>query len=126
MATRWTLLTIDGISFEEWAARSIEMSLEPIGQAADMRRDCLGELVDVALPLFRKYKVSISCTDFAAPELTDVWPGKFVTIECVRGLGVTNDTAGEQLVIDCLVTSWSTSVEDRLADVSWQLDAEQV
>src|SRR5262245_60736652 len=126
MATRWTLLTIDGISFVEWAARSIEMTLEPISQAADMRRDCLGELVDMSLPLFRKYQVSISCEDQAAPVLTDVWPGKFVTIECVKNLGVTNDTAGEQLILQCLVTKWNTSVQDRLADVSWSLEAEEV
>jgi len=121
----WTLLAIDGIPFDDWAARSINMSLQPIDQAADMRRDCLGELVDVALPQFRKYKVSISCTDFAAPELTDVWPGKFVTIECVPGLGVAN-SSDDRLTLQCLVTAWNTEVEDRLADVSWQLDAEEI
>lgn len=126
MPVPWTLLAIDDISFVEWAARSIEMTLTPIDQAADMRRDCLGELVDVALPQFRKYRVEINCTDQAAPDLNDVWPGKFVTITCVPGLGVANDPTGKQLIIDCLVTHWDTDVADRTADISWTLEAEQV
>src|SRR5262245_13539989 len=125
MTVPWTLLSIDGISFVEWAARSINMTLQPIEQSADMRRDCLGELVDVSLPLFRKYRVEISCTDQAAPVLTDVWPGKFVTIHCVRGLGVVNDPP-DDLTLDCLVTAWNTSEAERTADISWSLEAEQV
>jgi len=71
-----TLLAIDNIDFSQYAVRGITMTLEPIGQAASLARDCRGELVDISLAQFRQYKVAITCTDHEAPELVDVWPGQ--------------------------------------------------
>ena len=86
----YTLLAIDGIDFSQYAVRGITMTLTPISQAANLARDCRGGLADISLAQFRQHKVSITCTDHEAPELTDVWPGMDVTITCIPGLGAAN------------------------------------
>jgi hypothetical protein len=123
----YTLLAIDGISFSDYAVRGISMTLTPIDQAKNLARDCRGVLVDISLAQFRQYKVSISCTDFEAPELTDIWPGTDITIQCIPGLGVTNDTDDTVLTILAKVTSWNTSKDEGWngAEVAWVIEAEQ-
>ncbi len=63
------------------------MTLAPIDQAKNVARDCRGQLADISVAQFRQYKVTITCTDHEAPELTDVWPGTDITITCIPGLG---------------------------------------
>ena len=118
-----TLLAIDNIDFSQYAVRGITMTLEPIGQAASLARDCRGELVDISLAQFRQYKVAITCTDHEAPELVDVWPGQDITITCIPGLG--EDITGDPLTILAKVTTWNTSRDEWAAEVAWQLEAEQ-
>ena len=120
----YTLLSIDGIDFSQYAVRGITMTLEPIEQAKNVARDCRGFLADISLEQFRQFKVSITCTDHEAPELTDVWPGQDITITCIPELGVPDTTDG-QLTILAKVTSWSTSRDEWAAEVAWQLEAEQ-
>ena len=120
----WTLLSIDGVTFPDAATRGITMTLEPIEQAKNLARDCRGDLADISLAQFRQYKVSITCKDHEAPELTDVWPGQDVTITCIPGLGVAN-TTGDALIILAKVTSWNTSREEWPAEIAWQLECEQ-
>ena len=120
----YTLLAIDGIDFSQYAVRGITMTLEPIDQAAALARDCRGMLADISLAQFRQYKVSISCTDHEAPQLTGIWPGQDVTIVCIPGLGVPDTTDG-QLTILAKVTAWNTSRDEWAAEVAWQLEAEQ-
>ena len=120
----YTLLDIDGVDFSQYAVRGITMTLEPIDQAASLARDCRGQLADISLAQFRQYKVSISCTDHEAPELTDVWPGMDVTITCIPGLGAAN-TTGDVLTILGKVTAWNTTRDEWAAEVAWQLEAEQ-
>ena len=119
-----TLLAIDDIDFSQYAVRGITMTLEPIDQAKNVARDCRGVLADISLAQFRQYKVSITCTDHEAPELTDIWPGQDVTITCIGGLGAGNQSDAA-LVIPAKVTSWNTSREEWAAEVAWQLEAEQ-
>ncbi len=119
-----TLLSIDDIDFSQWAVRGITMTLEPIEQAANVVRDCRGILADISLAQFRQYKVSISCTDHEAPQLTSIWPGQDVTIVCIPGLGVPDSTDG-QLTILAKVTAWNTSRDEWAAEVAWSLEAEQ-
>jgi hypothetical protein len=120
----YTLLAIDDINFSQYAVRGITMTLQPIDQAAQLARDCRGQLADISVAQFRQYKVSITCTDHEAPELTGVWPGQDVTISCVPGLGVSNG-AGDVLTILAKVTAWNTSRDEWAAEVAWQLEAEQ-
>jgi hypothetical protein len=119
-----TLLSIDGIDFSPWAARGITMTLEPIQQAANLARDCRGELVDISLEQFRQHKVSVTCTDHEAPELSGIWPGQSVTIECIPYLGASN-TTGDVLTLLARVTAWSTSRDEWAAETAWKLEAEQ-
>jgi hypothetical protein len=116
----YTLLAIDGIDFSQYAVRGIIMTLAPIDQAANLARDCRGALADISLAQFRQHKVSITCTDHEAPELTDVWPGTDITITCIPGLGV-----DDVLTILAKVTSWNTSRDEWAAEVAWSLEAEQ-
>jgi hypothetical protein len=121
----YTLLAIDAIDFSDYAVRGITMTLEPIDQAKNLARDCRGTLVDISLAQFRQYKVSITCTDHEAPELTGVWPGQDVTITCIPGLGVSN-TTHDALIIVAKVTTWNTSRDEWGPEgVAWQLEAEQ-
>jgi hypothetical protein len=120
----YTLLDIDGIDFSQYAVRGITMTLEPIEQAANVARDCRGALADISLAQFRQYKVTITCTDHEAPELTGVWPGQDITITCIPGLGAAN-TTGDVLIILAKVTAWNTSRDEWAAEVAWQLEAEQ-
>lgn len=120
----YTLLSIDGIDFSQYAVRGITMTLEPIEQAKNVARDCRGALADISVAQFRQYKVTVTCTDHEVPELTDVWPGQDITITCIPGLGVADTTDG-QLVILAKVTTWNTSRDEWAAEVAWQLEAEQ-
>jgi hypothetical protein len=120
----YTLLAIDGVDFSQYAVRGITMTLTPIDQAANVARDCRGQLADISVAQFRQYKVAISCTDHEAPELTDVWPGMDVTITCIPGLGAANG-AGDVLTILAKVTAWNTSRDEWAAEVAWSLEAEQ-
>jgi hypothetical protein len=119
-----TLLEIDGIDFSPYASRGIVMTLEPITQAANVARDCRGALADISLEQFRQYKVTITCTDHEAPELTGIWPGADVTIVCIPGLGVAN-TTGDVLTILAKVTAWDTSRDEWAAEIAWKLECEQ-
>jgi hypothetical protein len=123
-APAYTLLAIDNIDFSDYAVRGVTMTLAPIDQAANLARDCRGALADISVEQFRQYKVSITCTDHEAPELTDVWPGQDITITCIPGMGAAN-TTGDVLTILAKVTSWNTSRDEWSAEVAWQLEAEQ-
>jgi hypothetical protein len=120
----YTLLSIDAIDFTDAAVRGITMTLEPIDQAANVARDCRGALADISLAQFRQYKVTVTCTDHEAPELTGIWPGQDITISCIPGLGASN-SGGDVLNILAKVTAWNTSRDEWAAEVAWQLEAEQ-
>jgi hypothetical protein len=120
----YTLLAIDGIDFSDYAVRGITLTLEPIDQAKNLARDCRGVLADISVSQFRMYKVSITCTDHEAPELTGIWPGQNITITCIPGIGTGNDSA-DQLTILAKVTTWQTSRDEWASEVQWQLEAEQ-
>lgn len=119
-----TLMSIDGIDFEDWAVRGIKMSLQPIDNG-ELVRDCNGNLRDITIDSHRKYAISISCTDQDAPILTNVWRGKQIELSCIPGLGVDNNTGGT-LTINALVTGWTTNRDEYGASTDWQLDAEQI
>lgn len=74
-------LEISGIAFPPGSDRFISVSVQAIGEAADMRRTVNGQLVNVARSAFRKHAVSISCSDQRPPGLAEIWPGHYV--ECI-------------------------------------------
>jgi hypothetical protein len=118
----YTLISIDAIDFTDYAVRGISMTLTPIDQAKNVARDCLGQLADISLAQFRQHKVTITCTDNDAPELTGIWPGQDITITCLPRMDSTSDAP---LVILAKVISWNTSRDEWNAEIAWQLEAEQ-
>lgn len=122
----YTLLAIDNIDFSDYAVRGITMTLTPIDQAANVARDCRGFLADISVAQFRQFKVTVTCTDHEAPELTDIWPGQDVTITCIPGMGVANTGSDvDVLTILAKVTTWNTSRDEWAAEIAWTLEAEQ-
>jgi hypothetical protein len=119
-----TLLSIDGVDFSQWAVRGLTMTLTPIQQAANLARDCRGELVDISLEQFRQHKISISCSDHEVPELSGIWPGQDIIVTCIPGLGASNGT-DDVLTILCKVTAWDVSRDEWAAEATWKLEAEQ-
>lgn len=117
-----TLLGLDGITYPDWAVRGLTMTLTPIAMG-DLRRDVMGGLNDMTLEQFRKYVVTITCSDQDAPELIDVWKGKIVTVTCLPGLGVGIDTSASDgiLTLVTMVDSWQTSRDEYAAQTSWQM-----
>ena len=118
-----TLLELSGIDLGDYAVRGLQLELAPI-EPGDLERDINGGLHDLTLTAFRKYRLTISCTDQEAPELTDVWRGKPVTVTCLpRALmGVSSGDTGETpLVMSCLVDQWSNAPSEWAHQTSWQL-----
>jgi len=118
----YTLVSISGIDFSDYAVRGIHMTLTPIDQAKNVARDCLGNLIDVSVAQFRQHKITITCTDNDAPVLNGVWPGADITITCLPRMDSISDTP---LVLDCKVTSWNTNRDEWGAEIAWQIEAEQ-
>lgn len=114
-----TLLSIDGIDFSDYSVRGISMKLQPIANG-DLARDVRGVLRDLTLEQFRKYAVSISCTDHEAPTLTDVWKGKVVTVNCIPEIGVISNTDGT-LTLEMMVDDWNTDRNEYQAETVWTL-----
>ena len=83
----YTLMAIDDIDFSQYAVRGITMTLEPIAASAKIERTLNGELIDVSDPAFRKYRVTLTCSDMEVPSLIQVWPGTQLTITCLPDLG---------------------------------------
>jgi hypothetical protein len=81
-----SVLSINGIDLPPFSARGITQSLEPIEQATYMERTIDGELDDLSLPQFRKYRSTIRGVTPHTPALDGVWPGQEVVVDCIKEL----------------------------------------
>jgi len=86
-ANKETLLTITtvsdgGIVLPLYSARGITQTLETIDGAMFQARTVNAELVDLAVPRFRKFKSVISANDQRPPSRDDIWPGRVVAVGC--------------------------------------------
>lgn len=81
-----TILELVGIGVAPYSARGLSQSLQPIGQAASMRRTVNGTLVDLGFEGFHKYQSTISGSDQKPPVCDGIWPGKLVTVKCISEL----------------------------------------
>ena len=82
------LLALSGIGVPPFSVRGATMTLEPIPQAAQLRRTINGALVDVSQPRFRKYLATIRGDDQQAPACDGVWPGRGTEVQCLAELSV--------------------------------------
>lgn len=81
-------LTITG-GIPPFAVRGVTQSLEPINQAAQMRRNMNGTLIDLSDGMgFKKFASSINCEDMTSPAIEGVMPGVIVTVGCIVELCV--------------------------------------
>ena len=81
-----SVLSLSGIGVPPYSARGATQTLEPIDQAAQLRRTVNGALVDLSRSEFRKYRSTISCSDQQPPAVDGLWPGQIVTVGCIAEL----------------------------------------
>lgn len=123
--TAYTLLSISGISIPDNAARACTMTIEPIEGQGQLRRDINGTLDDLSATQFRKHRATVTCTDFAPPDFTDVWEGSSHTVTYTEGIGVSSET-DDTLVQEMRLIKWQVSRGDWSKDTSWSIELEQV
>lgn len=147
-----TILAIDLIALADGAARGLSQTLEPIEQAAQLRRTVNGTLVDVSNPAFRKYRSTIRGRDQLPPALDGVWPGLAVTVQCIAELaflpasGIGSGSEGDMALrpvvagsereegalvfyrpeLSMLVRSVTQETDEWGAAVSWTIELEEV
>ncbi len=126
-----TLLGLFGTDFalSDYSLRGLTASLEPIAQTAQIVRDVNGNALDLSDDNFKKYRVTITCTDQESPGFAElssgglgVWPGSLVTVTLLPHLG-----AASPLVLSMVVVSpWRETMEEYQHSNSWQLELEEV
>lgn len=140
-----TLLTISGLGGFQYQARNLTQTLNLISEATDNERSVNGTLINLANPIFQKYKSKITCTDVDAPPLDGLWPGTEVTVDCAvllcyqtgnpgspgrEGVSGSFYTQGNftfyRPTLNMLVTSFSENWEEWKGDMGWTLDLEEV
>lgn len=143
MTDETTILRLHGIGVPPYSARNLSDNLRPIGQAKQLYRTVNGRLVDFSVPQFRRYAISIACTDQDPPACDGVWPGQQIIIDCVSELCYAESTAGPSREVvpgsertadgfifyrprlTVLVTDFNIGKAEYGASVPWQLDAEE-
>lgn len=143
MSTDTTVLTISGVGVTPYSARGLVQSLEPIGAAVQMRRTVNGELRDISMAQFRKYRSTISGSDQQPPAVGGLWPGQLVTVGCIAELAYQTATGsperpavpGSSRVegdftffrpsLQMRVTAFSMSADEWRAGVQWSLSLEE-
>lgn len=102
----YTLLTLAGIGEAPYAMRGLDMQFEPIEQSGQLLRNINGGFVNLADPMFRKYRITINCTDQRAPPFGGLWAGQKVLLGSAIELGQVS------LSSDRAAVSGSTNTED--------------
>lgn len=115
----WTLLAITGIDLGNYSTRDLQVEVAPIA-LGELARDVNGNLVDMTLESFRKYAVTLTCTDVEAPDLVGVWRGKQVTLSLIPDMGLDEGTDGP-MNLTMMVDSWQSGRRERLAESAWSI-----
>lgn len=142
-----SLLSFVELAIPPYALRGISQSLEPIEQASNLRRTVNAVLKDISSPDFRKYRSTIRCNDQQSPGLDGIWPGQLLTMWSAAELsfeGSTDDTDAfarppvegsireeggftfYRPILSVRVIGYSTELAEWDAEVSWQMDVEEV
>lgn len=138
-----TLLQLTGVGVPPYSARGLTQTLEPIGQASQLRRTVNGALIDVSAPQFRKYRSTITCNDQQAPAVNGIWPGMVVVVDCVATLSyVVGGSADRTIVpgssyvdsgfviyrprLTMRVVSHNQSKDEYGAVTNWNMELEEV
>lgn len=119
MPASWTLLSVNGIDFSDYSTRDLKVDVAPVASGA-LEYDVNGNLVDMTLESFRKYAVTISCTDFESPDLVGVWRGKQVTVTLIPEMGLDEGTDGP-MQLSMMVDSWQSGRHERMSETAWSI-----
>lgn len=140
-----TLLTMSGPGVPPYSARGLTQSLDPIDFASQTRRTINGNLKDLSVSQFRKYKSKISGKDQLPPACAGVWPGQLVSVECISELcyatggtfstpertavagstRVEGDFTFYRPVLEMRVIQFSIETDEWGAQVGWSMDLEE-
>ncbi len=122
-------LTGPGFDLSKFALRGVTADLQPIDQSAQIERDVNGNVMDLSAPEFRKYALTIACSDQESPgfaavssESDGIWPGTLVTVTLPPQLGSVGPLEFDMMV----VKPWRESRDEYGALTAWQLDLEEV
>lgn len=120
-----TLLSINSITIPDAAARGITVTLQPEETGA-LERDVNANLHDLTIESFRKYRVTIACSDMEAPMLSGIFRGAGpYTVTLIPNLGVSNNS-DETLTLSMLVDTWQTGVHEWDAVTDWSVNLIEV
>lgn len=119
----YTLLSIDGLGFSDYAVRGITVQLRPEPNSGTLERDWNGNLIDLTLVNFRKYTVSISCTDQEGPPFANIWKGSGpYTVRLIPALLDDTGSTDNILTLSMYVDDWNVSRDEWGAETGWQID----
>lgn len=139
-----SVLEISGVNFPPSSIRGATQTLEPIDSASKTKRTVNGTLVDLANPIFRKYRSKISCKDQVPPALNNVWPGTQVTVKCISELcyKTQGGSAAKSVVsgssrtdgdytfyrpqLTMRIISFNYDTDEYGASVNWSMDLEEI
>lgn len=96
-----SVLSLAGVGVPAYSARGLTQSLEPISEASQSRRTINGELKDLSLVQFQKYKSTVTGNDQNPPACDGLWPGRVIDVECIAELSYEtgSDVGAERLVV---------------------------
>lgn len=83
-----TDLTISGLGIAPYSARGLRQTLKPIAAASQVKRMASGELRSFGYAAFQKFESDIYGSDQQPPALDAVWPGRYVTVDCIATLAI--------------------------------------
>jgi hypothetical protein len=130
-----------GIPF--YSARGLTQTLEYIQQAADLKRDINGNLVNLSLTQFQKYKSKVTCKDQRTPSIDGIWPGQVIVVSCAKELAYPVGGSPQRAVVSgssyteqgtvfyrpqltMMVVAYNDSFDEWAGDVHWELELEEV
>lgn len=74
-----TRLDLGGI-IAPFSDRDISETIQPIGEASNLRRTINGRLISVSNPNYKKYRVSVTGKDIHVPAFDGIWPGEALEV----------------------------------------------
>jgi len=137
-----TVLTLLGMGVTLFSSRGLVQTLAPIEAATQQARTINGQLQDLSVELFHKYRTTITCVDQRVPALDGIFPGRELTVHCAVELACpVGDTPARPAapgstrvehgftfyrpVLVMLVTTYSVEYNEWGASVGWSLEMEE-
>lgn len=86
---RYTTTEISGVAIRAGADKDISCKIDPIAEAADLRRTVNADLRNVARDVFQKFSISISGDDTYAAAFAHLMPGRYAEIISHKPMSLT-------------------------------------